>query len=53
MKKYFEKNIGSFAHTQKIYNTYPIDWTPEIVEENQTRVIADLMDIFGIKGYDK
>ncbi len=50
LKKYFEKNIGSFAHTQKIYKNYPTVWTPETVEENQKRVIADIQEIFGITG---
>lgn len=49
LKKYFEKNIGSFASSQKIYQTYPNAWTPETVKENQERVIQDLMEIFGIK----
>lgn len=49
LKKYFEKNIGSFASSQKIYQTYPNTWTPETVKENQERVIQDLMEIFGIK----
>lgn len=53
LKKYFEKNIGSFAHTQKIYKRYPTEWTPATVEENQQRVISDLMDIFGIKDSNK
>lgn len=48
LKRYFEKNIGSFAHTQKIYKKYPTEWTPETVKENQLRVIADLKEIFGI-----
>ena len=48
LKRYFEKNIGSFAYTQKIYKNYPTVWTPETVEENQKRVIADIKEIFGI-----
>lgn len=48
LKRYFEKNIGSFAHTQKIYKSYPDAWTPAIVEENQQRVINDIIEIFGI-----
>ena len=27
LKKYFEKDISSFASTQKIYKTYPNEWT--------------------------
>ena len=50
LKRYFEKNIGSFANTQKIYNTYPDRWTPDEVYENQERVIEDLKGIFGING---
>lgn len=49
LKRYFEKNIGSFASSQKIYKTYPNAWTPDTVKENQERVIKDLMEIFGIK----
>lgn len=49
LKRYFEKNIGSFASSQKIYKTYPNEWTPDTVKENQERVIKDLMEIFGIK----
>ena len=49
LKRYFEKNIGSFANTQRIYNTYPDKWTPVEVQENQERVIDDLKGIFGIK----
>ena len=48
LKRYFEKNIGSFASSQKIYKTYPNAWTPDTVQENQERVIKDLMEIFGI-----
>ena len=48
LKRYFEKNIGSFASSQKIYKTYPNAWTPDTVKENQERVIKDLMEIFGI-----
>lgn len=48
-KRYFEKNIGSFVHTQKIYNAFPTEWTPATVEENQQRVIKDIKDIFCIK----
>ena len=51
LKRYFEKNIGSFAHTQKIYNTYPTTWTPITVEENQRRVINDIKEIFGIQHF--
>lgn len=49
LKRYFEKNICSFAHTQKIYKNYPTAWTPETVEENQQRVINDIKKIFDIK----
>lgn len=48
LKRYFEKNIGSFANTQKIYKTYPDRWTPTEVQENQERVVRDLKEIFGI-----
>jgi len=48
LKKYFEKNIGSFANTQKIYNSYPDRWTPVELQENQNRVIDDLKEIFSI-----
>ena len=48
LKRYFEKNIGSFANTQRIYNTYSEKWTPEEVQENQNRVVDDLKEIFGI-----
>lgn len=48
LKRYFKKNIGSFAHTQKIYQNYPTAWTPATVEENQKRVVADIKEIFGI-----
>lgn len=49
LKKYFERSIGSFAHTQKIYKKYPSEWTPATVEENQQRVINDIREIFGIR----
>lgn len=49
IKRYFENNIGSFAHTQKIYKDNPTAWTPEAIEQNQKRVIADIKEIFGIK----
>ena len=52
LKRYFEKNIGSFAHTQKIYKNYPTEWTPVTVEENQQRVVNDIKEIFGIKDVD-
>lgn len=48
LKRYFEKNIGSFANTQKIYNTYPEKWTPDEVLANQERVIIDMKEIFSI-----
>lgn len=47
--RYFSKNIGSFANTQKIYKSFPYQWTPKEVEENHQRVIKDLMEIFNIK----
>lgn len=49
LKKYFEKDISSFASTQKIYKTYPNEWTPETIQKNQERVINDLIEIFNIK----
>lgn len=49
LKRYFEKSIGSFAYTQRIYNRYPSKWTPVTVEENQQNVISDIMEIFGIR----
>ena len=51
LKRYFEKNIGSFAHTQRIYKNYPTEWTPATVEENQQRVINDIKEIFGIQNF--
>lgn len=48
LAKYFQGNIGTFAHTQFIYNTYPKAWTPKELEDNHNRVINDLKQIFGI-----
>ena len=47
-KRYFEKNIGSFPHTLKIYNTYPSSWTPIELIENQKNTINQIKKIFGI-----
>lgn len=52
LKKYFEKNISLFVHTQKIYKTYPVEWTPATVDENQRRVIDDIKEIFNIQDSD-
>lgn len=51
LNRYFEKNIGLLAHTQRIYKNYPTEWTPATVEENQQRVIKDIKEIFGIQHF--
>lgn len=48
-QKYFDKNIGSFARSLNIYNTYPTHWTPTEYKLNQQKAIDDLKEIFGIK----
>lgn len=48
-QKYFDKNIGSFARSLNIYNTYPSHWTPAEYKLNQQKAIDDLKEIFGIK----
>jgi uncharacterized protein with ParB-like and HNH nuclease domain len=48
-QKYFDKNIGSFARSLNIYNTYPSHWTPTEYKLNQQKAIDDLKEIFGIK----
>lgn len=48
LAKYFNGNIGSFAHTQLIYNSFPNSWTLTDLEKNHKRVIQDLKNIFGI-----
>lgn len=47
-QKYFDKNIGSFARSLKLYNDYPTQWTPVEYKQNQENVIKDLKAIFGI-----
>jgi len=47
-KKYFEKNIGSFARTLKIYNKYSLHWNMQDLKENQINTIAEIRKIFGI-----
>ncbi len=47
--KYFQKNIGNFARTLKIYNDYPTQWKLTDFNKNQEQTISDLKDIFGIK----
>ncbi len=46
--RYFEKNIGSFARSLKLYNDYPTQWNPAEYQQNQTNIVADLKEIFGI-----
>lgn len=48
-QKYFDKNIGSFARSLNIYNTYSTHWTPTEYKLNQQKAIDDLKEIFGIK----
>lgn len=48
-QKYFDKNIGSFARSLKLYNDYPSQWTSVEYKQNQANVIKDLKEIFGIK----
>lgn len=47
-QKYFDKNIGSFARSLKLYNDYLTQWTPVEYKQNQENVIKDLKAIFGI-----
>ena len=47
-KRYFEKNINSFARTLQIYNTYPSQWTPAELSENQAITIQKIKKIFGV-----
>lgn len=47
-QKYFNKNIGSFARSLKLYNDYQTQWTSVEYKQNQENVIKDLKDIFGI-----
>lgn len=47
-KRYFEKNINSFARSLQIYNKYPNQWTPIEFEENQAITISKIKKIFGI-----
>ncbi len=46
--RYFEKNIGSFARSLKLYNDYPTQWKPAEYQQNQTNIVAALKEIFGI-----
>jgi len=48
LERYFKGNIGSFANTLKIYHTYPNQWTPVELRENQNRVVDILKKLFGI-----
>lgn len=48
-QKYFDKNIGSFARSLKLYNDYPTQWTSVEYRQNQENVIKDLKEIFGVK----
>lgn len=48
-QKYFEKNIGSFARSLNVYNTYSTQWTPAEYKLNQKKAVDDLKSIFGIK----
>ena len=47
-KRYFEKNINSFARTLQIYNAYPTQWTPAELAKNQADTINKIRKIFGI-----
>ena len=47
-QKYFDKNIGSFARSLKLYNKYPTQWTPVEIKQNQQDVVEDLKEIFEI-----
>lgn len=47
-KRYFEKNINSFARTLQIYNTYPIQWTPAELTANQENTVQKIKKIFGV-----
>ena len=47
-KRYFEKNINSFARTLQIYNTYPTQWTPAELTANQATTVQKIRKIFGV-----
>ena len=47
-KRYFEKNINSFARTLQIYNTYTVQWTPAELTTNQVVTVQKIKKIFGI-----
>ena len=47
-KRYFEKNINSFARTLQIYNTYTTQWTPAELIENQAETVRKIRKIFGV-----
>lgn len=47
-QKYFDKNIGSFARSLHIYNTYPAQWSPTEYKLNQQKSVDDLKELFGI-----
>ncbi len=47
-KRYFEKNINSFARTLQIYNTYPTQWTPAELTTNQATTVQKIRKFFGV-----
>lgn len=47
-KRYFEKNINSFARTLQIYNTYPTQWTPAELTANQATTVQKIRKFFGV-----
>lgn len=47
-KRYFEKNIGNFARTLKIYNDYSNHWLPSDLLQNMNNTIKDIRDMFEV-----
>lgn len=45
---YFQKDIGSFARSLKLYNDYPVKWTVVELKKNQKEVLEQIKRVFGL-----